>query len=256
MPARAVHGRNRWHSHRLARVLLQSKEALSDPRCLLELYTAATAGIPIVLLACSSQNQDRYDAAVAEEHLLHLSSSLSPADAMVLEYHNVPVQHAAHVLAASIPNCTSVPFNSVGSESATRAAVTALAGAMQRAQPVVGVVAAADFDPSMLRARQDELDEEAVKRGATCALQSDRMLRMIDGYAKLEAALARKEAQLSAEVPQLVQDLLRENERLNARENERLLHQHDRDAAEKLERRKDAFPPCRTWSVLCVNAFR
>ena len=51
-------------------VLIQSKEALLDPRCLLELYTAATTGIPIVTLACSGDQS--YDAAAAEDHLLHL----------------------------------------------------------------------------------------------------------------------------------------------------------------------------------------
>ena len=191
-------------------MLLRSNEALSDPRCLLELYTAITADIPIVLLACS-RHKGRYDAAAAVEHLLHLDSSLSPAAVGVLESHNVPVLHAAYVLAASIPNCISVPFNSVGNEAATRAAVTALVGAMQRSQPVK-VIAAADFDPSMLCAGREERDKEAVKRGAACESQRDRMSHTIERYPKLEAALARKKAQLEMESPQLVQDLLRKNE--------------------------------------------
>ena len=54
-------------------VLLQSEEVLFRPSTLVELHAAAAAGIPIVSLACSGKG---YDFAAAEDHLLHLETSL------------------------------------------------------------------------------------------------------------------------------------------------------------------------------------
>ena len=117
-------------------VLLQSEEVLNRPWCLLELYAAATAGIPIVSLVCSGKG---YDFAAAEEHLLHLDTSITasnPSAIGVLEANNAPVLRVAHVLWACIPNIISVPLNSSGSENAILAAVADLVKAMQRAKAI------------------------------------------------------------------------------------------------------------------------
>ena len=117
-------------------MLLQSEEVLFRPWCLLELYAAATAGIPIVSLACSGKG---YDFAAAEDHLLHLDTSLptsNPSAFGVLEANDAPVLRVAHVLWACIPNIISVPLNSSGSENAIRAAVADLVKAMHRARAI------------------------------------------------------------------------------------------------------------------------
>ena len=119
-------------------VLLQSEEVLTRPWCLLELYTAAAAGIPIVSLVCSGKG---YDFAAAEDHLLHLDTSLpaaNPSAVGVLEANETSVLHVAQVLWTCLPNVTTVPLNSSGSEGAFRTAVADLVQAMQcaHAMPV------------------------------------------------------------------------------------------------------------------------
>jgi len=117
-------------------VLLQSEEVLFRPWCLLELYAAATAGIPIVSLACSGKG---YDFAAADDHLLHLDTSLhvaNPSAVGVLEANDASLLRVAHVLWECLPNIISVPLNSSGSENAIRAAVANLVKAMQRATAI------------------------------------------------------------------------------------------------------------------------
>ena len=118
-------------------MLLQSEGVLTRPWCLLELYAAATAGIPIVSLVCSGKG---YDFAAAEDHLLHLDTSLpesNPSAVGVLEANSdAPLLSVAHVLWACIPNIISVPLNSSGCEDAIRAAVADLVKAMQRAKAI------------------------------------------------------------------------------------------------------------------------
>ena len=107
--------------------------------CLLELYTAATAGIPIVSLVCSGKG---YDFAAAEDHVLHLDTSLpasNPSAVGVLEANEAPVLRVAQVLWACLPNIISVPLNSAGSDNAIRAAVADLVKAMQRAVAIPAV---------------------------------------------------------------------------------------------------------------------
>ena len=115
-------------------VLFQSEEVLTRPSCLLELYAAATAGVPIVSLTCSGKG---YNIAAAEDHLLHLDMSLpatNPAAIRVLEANGIPVLRIAQVLWTTVPHTINVPLNSMGSENAIRAAVFDLVKAMQRAR--------------------------------------------------------------------------------------------------------------------------
>ena len=165
-------------------VLLQSEEVLFRPWCLLELYAAATAGIPIVSLACSGKG---YDFAAAEDHLLHLDTSLhvaNPSAVGVLKANDAPVLRVAHVLWACLPNIISVPLNSSGSENAIRAAVADLVKAMQRAR---AIPAPSDAEAWLEdRERRDEaafmeVIERGTVRGSTIrGTQRGRMLQKIE----------------------------------------------------------------------------
>ena len=183
-------------------VLLQSEEVLFRPRCLLELYVAATAGIPIVSLACSGKG---YDFAAAEDYLLHLDTSLPAANvsaAAVLEANDAPVLRVAHVLWACIPNIISVPLNSSGSENAIRAAVADLVKAMQRA---TAIPAPAD-DASWLESREArdgavlvDVIESSMIRGT----QRGRMLQKIERVEKMGGELRESRAALEVALAQV-----------------------------------------------------
>ena len=160
-------------------VLLQSEEVLLRPWCLLELYAAATAGIPIVSLVCSGKG---YDFAAAEDHLLHLDTSLpasNPSAVGVLEANNAPVLRVAHVLWAYLPNIISVPLNSSGSENAIRAAVADLIKAMQRAK----AIPAPANDESWLadrQARDGVALADVIESSTIRGTQRGRMLQRIE----------------------------------------------------------------------------
>ena len=168
-------------------VLLQSDDVLAHPRCLLELYAAATAGIPIVSLVCSGKG---YDFAAAEDYVLHLDTSLVASNVGVLEAHGAPVLRVAHVLWTCIPNSISVPFNSSGSENAIRAAVADLVRAMQRAKatPVPSTDEEAWLEEREARDRAALLD--VVQRGAILGTQRGRMLQRIRCANKLASEVA------------------------------------------------------------------
>ena len=77
-------------------VVFQSKKVLERPWCLLELYAAATHGIPIVALCCSGKG---YDFGAATDFLTHLDSALpkvNKAAIGVLEANGVSAEQAAH----------------------------------------------------------------------------------------------------------------------------------------------------------------
>ena len=112
-------------------VLLQSNEVFFQPRCLLELYAAANAGIPIMSLVCS----DGYDFAAAEDHLLHLETRLQEDLVAILVANNCTALSVANTL-SRIGSIITVPLKSIRRESTnpTRAAVTELVLAMQHAK--------------------------------------------------------------------------------------------------------------------------
>ena len=178
-------------------MLLQSERVLLRPWCLLELYTAAAAGIPIVSLVCSGKG---YDFAAAEDHLLHLDTSLpasNPSAVGVLEANDAPVLRVAHVLWACLPNIISVPLNSSGSENAIRAAVADLIKAMQQAK---AIPAPAD-DESWLQNRQardgaalaDVIESSTIRR-----TQRGRMLQRIERADEMAEELREARAALVA----------------------------------------------------------
>jgi len=209
-------------------VLLQSEDVLFRPWCLLELYAAATAGIPIVALACSGKG---YDFAAAEDYLLHLDTSLpaaNPSAAGVLEANNAPVLRVAQVLWTCLPNIISVPLNSSGSENAIRAAVADLVKAMQRAN---AIPAPSDDGAAWLeeRERRDEaalieVIERGTVRGSTIrGTQRRRMLQKIERADELAREVSELKAALK-EKDQKIDNLEGKVERLEGKLREVHVH--------------------------------
>ena len=179
-------------------VLLQSEEVLFRPRCLLELYVAATAGIPIVSLACSGKG---YDFAAAEDYLLHLDTSLPAANvsaAAVLEANDAPVLRVAHVLWACIPSIISVPLNSSGSENVIRAAVADLVKAMQRAK-AIPVPSDEETWLESREARDGEALAELIVSSTIRGTQRGRMLQKVERADEMAEEIAKLKAELNAE---------------------------------------------------------
>ena len=186
-------------------VLFQSAEVLFRPQRLLEVFAAATAGIPIVSLVCSGKG---YDAAAAEDHLLHLDTSLPAVNhfaAGVLEANDAPVLRVAHVLWTCLPKVASVSLNSSGSENAIRAAVADLVKATQLAK----AIPVPHDEGAWLEgreARDGVALAEAIASSASRGTQRKRMLqkveradKMADEIAELKQSAMVCEVELTAE---------------------------------------------------------
>ena len=183
-------------------VLFQSEEVLFCPRRLLELYTAAAAGIPIVSLVCSGKG---YDFAAAEDHLLHLDTSLpaaNPTATGVLEANDASVLRVAHVLWACIPNIISVPLNSSGSENAIQAAVAELVKAMQRAK-AIPVPTDQEAWLEGREARDGAALANVVTNSTIRGKQRGRMLQRLERTDALEREVAELKAAQAEEVADL-----------------------------------------------------
>ena len=116
-------------------IIFQSKKVLERPWCLLELYAAATNGIPIVALSCAGKG---YDFGAAADFLTHLDTALPKVNktaVAVLEENGVSAQQVAHVLSSTIPNIISIHFNTSASLTAIKATMVDLANAMMAAKP-------------------------------------------------------------------------------------------------------------------------
>ena len=95
-------------------VLFQSKEVLSRPWCLLELFTAIAEGVPIVALNCVGKG---YAFDQASDFLTHLTSSLktyNPSALDLLAAEGVEIDRIAHALSTVIPKIISISLNSSG----------------------------------------------------------------------------------------------------------------------------------------------
>ena len=187
-------------------MLLQSEEVLFRPWCLLELYAAATAGIPIVSLACSGKG---YDFAAAEDYLLHLDTSLPAANisaVAVLEANDAPLLRVAHVLWACIPNIISVPLNSSGSENAIRAAVADLVKAMQRAK-AIPVPSDEETWLKDREARDGAAMVKVVEQSTLRGTQRGRMLQKVERAEELAAEVSELKAVVAALRDQMAEEL-------------------------------------------------
>ena len=177
-------------------VLFQSSGVLSSTRCLLELYTAATAGIPIVSLVCSGKG---YDSTATEDHLLHLDTrlpALNPTAIGELESYDAVVERVSHVLWTCIPNVISVQLNSQGSKNVISAAVADLINAMQRAR---AISISPDSEASWRDARDGAAFVSIVaKSPALRGTQRGRMLHRFARGDELATELAELKAKLKA----------------------------------------------------------
>ena len=80
-------------------LLLQTRGVLTRPWCILELYRAIEASVPIV--GVSVRGQHAYDFAEASQFLLHLDSALedaNPGATELLKEHGVDLEDAAYKL--------------------------------------------------------------------------------------------------------------------------------------------------------------
>ena len=145
-------------------ILFQSKKVLERPWCLLELYAAATNGIPIVALSCAGKG---YDFGAATEFLTHLDKALpkvNKAALDVLEANGVSAEQVAHVLSSTIPNIISIHLNTSASRTAIKAAMLDLANAMMAAKPRAVVTPLAEFLER--RSAKDAEEEARTKRAS------------------------------------------------------------------------------------------
>ena len=187
-------------------MLFQSEEVLFRPQRLLEIFAAATAGIPIVSLVCSGKG---YDAAAAEDHLLHLDTSppaVNNSAAGVLEANNAPVLRVAQVLWTCLPNTIRVSLNSSGSETSIRAAMADLVKATLLAK-AIPVPHDEEAWLEGREARDGAALAEAITSSASRGTQRKRMLqkveradKMADEIAELKQSAMVCEAELRAEL--------------------------------------------------------
>jgi len=145
-------------------ILLQSKGVLTRPWCLLELYTAATCGVPILCL--NVQGPFPYDFLDAKDFLTHLDTRLeaaNPGAPQQLEEYGVDLTDCAYVLSNCLPNTISLPFDPRGTRNMIKASVLDLADNM---------LTAATFNPLFTKAewmaRRHKCDDDS-SSGAAAA---------------------------------------------------------------------------------------
>ena len=148
-------------------ILFQSKKVLERPWCLLELYAAATNGIPIVALSCAGKG---YDFGAATEFLTHLDTALPKVNKAALDVlgaNGVSAEQVAHVLSSTIPNIISIHLNTSASRTAIKAAMLDLSNAMMAAKPRAVVTPLAEF---LERRSAKEAEEEAKAKRASLGM--------------------------------------------------------------------------------------
>jgi len=148
-------------------ILFQSKKVLERPWCLLELYAAATNGIPIVALSCAGKG---YDFGAATEFLTHLDTALPKVNKAALDVlgaNGVSAEQVAHVLSSTIPNIISIHLNTSASRTAIKAAMLDLANAMMAAKPRAVVTPLAEF---LERRSAKDAEEEAKTKRASLGM--------------------------------------------------------------------------------------
>ena len=118
-------------------VLVQSRDVLTRPYCILELLWAVEAGKPIV-----GVNLDRhsfpYDFAKANDFLSHLDTALAeanPSSLEVLKEHGVTdIKRVAYELANRLPRVISVELNTCASRAVLQATTADLVSAISQAK--------------------------------------------------------------------------------------------------------------------------
>jgi hypothetical protein len=116
--------------------IIQSANVLERPWCLLELYAAIEAGVPIIAISVQGKG---YDFARAAELMLHLDTELervNPGACAMLRKEGVDPVDAAFKLSTVLPSIISVKFDSSGSANSINASLLDIVDAMKAAKPV------------------------------------------------------------------------------------------------------------------------
>ena len=148
-------------------------------RCLIELDTAITNGVPIVALNCVNRG---YDFVEAVDFMLHLETclgTLNPDALVVLRKNNVDPIRLAHKLHSVIPNIIAIPLDVSASNNAIKATMADLVKAVKTATPMAIAVS---FEPwSTERKRRDSIAlEHALGAGTIRGTQRGRMLQKLE----------------------------------------------------------------------------
>ena len=117
-------------------LLFQTKGLFTRPWCLLEVYTAVEAMVPIVTVNVKGFHP--YDFEDALRCLTFLDTELekrNPGASKLLADHGVDVVDCAHKLSSVVPNIISVDFNPSGSRNNIMACLLDVVDSMQRAVP-------------------------------------------------------------------------------------------------------------------------
>jgi hypothetical protein len=116
-----------------ALVIVQSAEVLQRPWCLLEIYEAIEAKVPIIAINVAGKG---YDFAEATNLLMHLDTeldSINPGACDLLRSEGVDPVDAAFKLSSVLPSVISLPFNSSASSNAIQAALADIAEGIRTA---------------------------------------------------------------------------------------------------------------------------
>jgi hypothetical protein len=116
--------------------IVQSANVLDRPWCLLELYAAIEAAVPIIAITVQGKG---YDFARAADQLLHLETKLdvvNPGACALLENEGVDPLDVAFKLSTVLPSIISVKFDSSASANAINASLLDIINAIKVAKPV------------------------------------------------------------------------------------------------------------------------
>jgi hypothetical protein len=122
-------------------LLLQSRDVLTRPWVILEIFTALTNGVPIVAL--NVQNSYPYDYAKALEFMMHFDQEIeiaNPGAATLLVEHGVDPVDVAWRLSDSLPNIISTDFNPNASSKIIKASLEDLVDTMKGASPMAATM--------------------------------------------------------------------------------------------------------------------
>ena len=181
-----------------ALLLIQSKEVLHRPWCLIALDAAITHGIPIVALTCVGKG---YDFVTAADFLHHLESCLETADPdalSVLKVHGVDPIRLAHKLHSVVPNVVSISLDTSASGNAVKAAMADLVKAVQGARAVP--VDENSFEAWLANRKTTEqaVLEQALDSKTIRGTQRGRMLMKIERADEMAAELREAKELLAA----------------------------------------------------------
>ena len=179
-------------------VLMQSKEVLHRPWCLIALDAAITHGVPIVALTCVGKG---YDFVTAIDFLHHLETCLETADPDalgVLKKHGVDPIRLAHKLHSVVPNVVSISLNTSASDNSVKAAMAGLVKAVQGARALP--VDESSFEAWLANRKTTEqaVLEQALDSQTIRGTQRGRMLMKIERADEMEEELREARAALAA----------------------------------------------------------